>query len=87
MTVQACSKCLEGNNRMRIDDVGDGLYLLADEVADIGVVIDVEFGQNVEMAGNRIDFRGDFGVGQAAGHLIGFAELAFDFNEKSLHGL
>ena len=52
-------KRLEGNDRARVHDAGDGLHLFADEVADIRVFRDVEFGQNVVIAGDGIDLGGD----------------------------
>src|SRR4051794_31953976 len=75
----------EGDDRARIGDAGNALDLLADEMADIDVIGDVELGEDVEIAGNRINFRGDFGLGQGAGNLVGLAELAFDFDEKGPH--
>ena len=47
--------------------------------------IDVEFHQQIEIAGGRIDFRGDLGVGELVGDLVGLAELAFDLHEKGDH--
>ena len=57
----------------------------ADEMADVDVALDVEFGENVEIAGDRIDLRGDLGLGQRAGDLVGAPERAFDLDEKRLH--
>ena len=59
--------------------------LLVHEMADIGAFLDVEFAQQVVMAGGGIDFRGDLGVGEMIGDLIGLAELAFDLDEKRNH--
>src|SRR5271166_2307080 len=76
---------LEGDDRARVDDARNRLHLVADEMADVDVLLDVEFGENVEVAGDRIDFRSDLRLGQGVRHLIGAAERAFDLNEKSLH--
>ena len=38
--------------------------------------------EEVEFARGRIDLGGDLGVGERVGHLIGFAELAFDLDEE-----
>ena len=61
------------------------MHFLADEMADVHVALDVELGQNVELAGDVVDFRGDLRLRQRAGDRIGLAELAFDLNEKRLH--
>ena len=54
--------------RVRVSTMpGNRLHLLADEMADVDVALDIEFGENVEIAGDRIDLRGDFGLGQRAG--------------------
>ena len=79
------SERLEGDDGPRIGDTGDGLYLLGDEMADIGRLIDVEFHQKVEIPRGRIDFRSDLGVRQLIGDLVGLAELAFDLHEKGDH--
>jgi len=76
----------EGDDRKRVLDAGENLHLLVDEMADVFLVIDIEFGEQVVIAGSRIDLRGDLGIGKRAGNLIGFAELAFDLHEKRLHG-
>ena len=64
---------------------GMRLHLLVDEVADVGFVVDVEFHQQVVVAGGRIDLGGDLGLGQRVGHLVGLAELAFDLDEEGGH--
>ena len=53
--------------------------------ADVGAVIDVELHQQIVIAGGRVDFGGDLGVGEAAGDLVGLAELALDLNEERGH--
>jgi hypothetical protein len=54
-------------------------------MADIGRRIDVEFHQEVEITGGRVYLRGDLGVGELIGDLVGFAELAFDLHKKGNH--
>src|SRR5262249_7245743 len=79
------SERLEGDDRAGVLDAGNGLHLLVYEVTDVGPVLDVEFHQQVEVAGGRIDLGGDLGVREAVGHLVGFAELAFDLDEGRDH--
>ncbi len=55
-------------------------------MADVGCVIDVEFYQKIEIAGGRVDFRGNLRVGELVGDLVGLAELAFNLHEKGDHG-
>ena len=55
-------------------------------MTDIGAVLDIDLHQQIEFARGRIDFRRDLGVGEAVGHFIGFAELAFDLDEERDHG-
>jgi hydroxyethylthiazole kinase len=80
------SKRLEGDDGPGIGDAGDGLHLFRDEMADVGCGIDVEFHQKIEIAGGRVDFRGNLRVGELVGDLIGLAELAFNLHEKGDHG-
>ncbi len=62
------------------------MHLLGNEMADVGGGIDVEFHQEVEIARRRVDFRGNFRIGELIGNLIGLAELAFNLHEKGDHG-
>ena len=55
----APSERLEGDDGAGVLDARDGLHLLVDEVADIGLVLDVELHQEVEVAGGRVDFGGE----------------------------
>src|SRR5271170_1567151 len=73
---------LEGDDGVGVLDAGNDLHLLVDEVADVGVVIDVEFDQQVVIAGGGIDFRGDLSLGQRVGDGIGLTELALELDEK-----
>ena len=70
---------------VRVVDARDGLHLLGDEVADVGGRLDIEFHQQVEIAGGRIDFRGDLRVRQPVGDLIRLAELTLDLHEEGNH--
>jgi benzoyl-CoA reductase/2-hydroxyglutaryl-CoA dehydratase subunit BcrC/BadD/HgdB len=46
------SKRFEGQNRVRVDDICDRLHFLADEMTNIDPIVQMEFGQNVEIAGD-----------------------------------
>src|SRR5580700_631865 len=54
-------------------------------MADVDRRIDVEFHQQIEVAGGGIDFRGDLGVGELIGDLVGLAELTFDLHKEGDH--
>ena len=43
----------------------------------------VEFHQQIEIAGGRINLRSDLGVGQPVGDLVGLAELALDLHKET----
>src|SRR5258707_1100997 len=66
-------------------DAGDDLHLLVDEMADIGVLVDIEFYQEIVIARGGIDLGGDLGLGKRVGDDIGLAELAFDLDEEGNH--
>jgi hypothetical protein len=66
-------------------DAGDDLDLLVDEMADVGVLVDVEFHQEIVIAGGGIDLGGDLGLGKRVGDDIGLAELAFDLDKEGNH--
>src|ERR1700710_1838190 len=70
---------------MGVLDAGNDLHLLVDEMADVGVVIDVEFDQQVVISSGGIDFGGDLGLGERIGDGIGLAKLAFELHEKRNH--
>ena len=63
------SERFEGDDRPRVDDAGDDLHPMADEMADVDVLLDVELGEDVEVAGGRVDLRGDLGLGEGARRL------------------
>ncbi len=70
---------------MGVLDAGDDLHLLVDEMADVGVLVDVEFYQEIVITGGGIDLGGDLGLGKRVGDDIGLAELAFDLHEEGNH--
>ena len=70
---------------MRVLDARDGLYFLAHEMADVGGVIDIEFHQQVVVAGGGLDLRGDFGFGQRVGDGVGLAKLALELDKEGDH--
>jgi hypothetical protein len=79
------SERLERDDRPGVLDARDRLHFLVNEMPDVGALLDVEFHQQVEVAGGRIDFGCDLGIGERIGHRIGFAEVAFDLDEKRDH--
>src|SRR5262245_28525275 len=78
-------KRLESDDGVRVLDAGDALHLLIHEVTDVRAAVDVEFHQQIVVAGGRIDLGCNFRFGQGVGHLVGLSELAFDLNEKWGH--
>src|SRR5271156_4733352 len=70
------SERLKGNDCSGVVNAGDGLHFLIDEVADIGSRFDVEFDQQVKVAGGRVDLRRDLRVGERVRDCVGFAEIA-----------
>src|SRR6478672_7938451 len=80
------SKRLERDDRPRVLDARDHLNLLIDEMTDVDTGVDIDLHQQIEFTRGRIDLRGNFRVGQAVGHLVGLAELAFDLDEERNHG-
>src|SRR4029453_15722889 len=54
---------LEGDDGEGVLDAGQHLHLLVDEVADVGVLVDVELHQQVVMAGRGVDLGGELGFG------------------------
>src|SRR4030095_5419517 len=78
-------KRLESDDGARVLDSGDALHLLIHEVTDVRAAVDVEFHQQIVIAGGRIDLGCNFRLGQGVGHLVGLSELAFDLNEKGGH--
>ncbi len=54
-------------------------------MADIGLVLDVELDQQVEIARGRIDLGGELGICELVRHLVGLPEPAFDLHEEGDH--
>ena len=70
---------------MGVLDAGNDLDFLVDEVADVGVVIDIELHQEIVIARGGVDFRSDLGLGERIGDGVGLAELAFELDEEGNH--
>ena len=70
---------------MGVLDARNDLHFLVHEMADIGVVVDVELDQQIVMARGGVDFRGDLGLGERVGDGLGLAKLAFDLDEEGNH--
>src|ERR1700712_3829463 len=73
---------LEGDDGVGVLDAGNDLHLLVDEMADVGVVVDIELDQQVVISGGGIDLRGDLGFRERVGDGVGLAELAFELDEE-----
>src|SRR5882672_1600940 len=72
----------ERNDCERVLDAGENLHFLIDEVTDVLLVVDIEFGEQIVIAGGRVDFRGNLGIGERAGNVVGFAQVALYLHEK-----
>ena len=70
---------------MGVLDARDGLHLFVDEVADVDVLVDIEFDQQVVVARGGLDFRGDLGFRKRVGDHVRLAELALDLDEEGYH--
>src|SRR5215469_1177417 len=55
-------------------------------MADVGVLLDIDLHQELEVAGGRIDLRGDLRFGERGGDIVGLAEVALDLDEEGDHG-
>ena len=80
-------KGLEGNQRESVFDPGQSLNPVGDEMADIDIVGEVTFHQQIVLARCRMNFGYllDF-QRRGIGHTIGAAEFTFDLYEDRLHG-
>src|SRR5947209_6675989 len=65
------SEGLERDDCPRVDDAGDDLHLLADEMADVDFPLHVELGEDVVIACDRINLRCNLGLRERARHLVG----------------
>jgi hypothetical protein len=79
------SKRLECDDRPGVENTRDGLDLLGNEMSDVGALFDVKFHKQIKVTGGRINLGRDLGIGKRIRHRIGFAEVAFDLNEKRDH--
>ena len=79
------SERLEGDDGSRVGYASNTLDLFRNEVADIGRRLDIEFDQQIEVAGRRIDLGSYLGIGELTRHLVGFTELTFDLHEEWDH--
>src|SRR4029079_6342529 len=76
---------LEGDDGQRVLDAGNDLNLLVHEMADVSVIVDVKFHQEIRVAGGGVDLGGDLGFRKRVGDDVGLAELAFDLDEERYH--
>src|SRR6187549_1273109 len=65
--LSARAERLEGDDGVGVLDARNHLHLLVDEMADVGVVADVELDQQIVVARGGIDLRGDLGLGERIG--------------------
>src|SRR3981081_1813807 len=79
------SESLEGDDGAGVLDARHDLHLLVHEMADVGVLVDIELDQQIELAGGRVYFRSDLGFGKSVRHVVGLAKLAFDLDEEGNH--
>ncbi|GCC48598.1 hypothetical protein chiPu_0032625, partial [Chiloscyllium punctatum] len=84
-SLASAAERLEGDDGEGVLDARDHLNLLVDEMADVGVVVDVEFDQEIVIARRGIDLRRNLGFRQCVGDGVGLAELAFDLDEERNH--
>src|SRR5882724_6799353 len=70
---------------MGVLDARNHLHPFVDEMADVGVVVDVELYQQIVIARGGIDLRGDLGLGERVGDGVGLAELAFELDKEGNH--
>ena len=82
-------ECLEGDDRFGIRDAVDNLHLFADEMSDVGFIVDIELDQKVVITGGRIDFRRYLSVGKIVGDVSGLEAISIgwddDVDEASKH--
>src|SRR5712691_11116325 len=83
--ILARAERLEGDDGEGVLDARNELHLLVHEVADVGVVVDIELDQEVVMPCGGIDLRGDLGFRKRVGDGVGLAKLALDLDEEGNH--
>src|ERR1700704_424776 len=76
---------LESDDGVGVLDARNHLHPFVDEMADVGVVVDVELYQQIVIARGGIDLGGDLGLGERVGDGIGLAELAFELDKEWNH--
>src|SRR5712675_818472 len=76
---------LEGDDGEGVLDTRKHLHLFVHEVADVGIVLDIELDQQIVLPGGGVDLGRDLGFGKRIGDQIGLAELAFDLDEERNH--
>src|SRR6185437_6515080 len=78
---------LEGNGREGVLHVTQRLDLAGDEVADVGLLIEIALHQQVVLTRGRVDLRHALDRQRFLGDLVGLAELALHHHENRLHAL
>jgi hypothetical protein len=81
------SESFEGDDGTCVGYARNGLHLIANEVSNINGHVDMEFGEDVIITGDRVDLRCNFPIRQSAGYSICLSQLAFDLNKEGLHCL
>src|SRR5215831_1812979 len=77
---------LEGDQGKGVLHAGQRLDLAGDEMADVGLVVEIALHQEVVLAGGRIDLGDLLDAASIVGHVVGPTELAFQHDEDRLHG-
>src|SRR5690348_6162075 len=78
---------LEGDGREGVLHVPQRLDLAGDEVADVGLLVEIALHQQVVLARGRVDLRHALDRQRFLGDLVGLAELALHHHENRLHAL
>lgn len=83
--VQSHSESTESHQRFRIPDTRDCMNMRIDEVTNVDIVLKIQFDQQVERAGRRVNFGRELEFGNLIGNVVGLAKLAFDSDEVGAH--
>src|SRR6185312_2278055 len=78
---------LEGDGREGVLHVPQRLDLAGDEVADVGLLVEIALHQQVVLARGRVDLRHALDRQRLLGDLVSLAELALHHHENRLHAL
>ena len=81
-----CSERLEGQDRQGPIDAFDLVKVRVDESANVDFVWNVELGHKVILATGREYLGRQLGIGQGFCHVVCAAKVAFEVDEKALHG-